>query len=225
MVYGRYNYSSLGLSWFINQLITGGPYPVDNAKEGYPQLRFFLLRAKDLSRRSARFSARIFSWNHLDGKRQQVVGGIRRWLYWIHGGFHKWGRVYNGKSHENWRFGGTPILGNLHMIYMRLLLVQQCPKPPIFWWFIKFISSIYVYCFTSMIGYDWNHVQLNWDSTLWFLTYGYINLHKTETPSSACTGYIIKSTFIWVVYSDIYIDITSLYIWPDIFSVSMSTLD
>ena len=27
LVYGRYNYSSWGLEWFINQLITRGPHP------------------------------------------------------------------------------------------------------------------------------------------------------------------------------------------------------
>ena len=172
----------------LSAILNGYEPPLMDVSHAHPPLRWCQggtpncekPRAMDLSRRSARFSARIFSW-----KRQQVVGGILRWLYWIHGGFHKWGRVYNGKSHQNGWYGGTPILGNLHMIYMRLLLVQQCPKPPIFWWFIP---SIYDYCFTSMIGYDWNHTQLNWDSNLWFLTHGYINVHKTETPSPACTG-------------------------------------
>ena len=119
------------------------------------------------------------------GKRQQVVGGSRRWLYWIHGGSINGGGFIMEKPIKMDDLGAPLFWGTLHMIYMRLLLVQQCPKPPIFWWFIP---SIYDNCFTSMIGYDWNHTQLNWDSNLWFLTHGYINVHKTETPSPACTG-------------------------------------
>ena len=61
------------------------------------------------------------------------------------GDFHKWGypkwMVYNGKCHENWWFGGTPISGNLQIGpvnhgtskgRVQQPMGGQCPSP--FWW-------------------------------------------------------------------------------------------
>ena len=51
-----------------------------------------------------------------------------RYIYkYIYGGVHKWCNpkwlIYNGKSYSNGWFRGTPISGNLHMIFIYIYII------------------------------------------------------------------------------------------------------